>query len=183
MSIADKLTVIAGNVQKVYDAGYDAGKAEGGGTVIGLPTYETDVTFVSTTSSVVLTHNLNTQKFLVIGRVKEHDGTDLNTYRLSQVVAWSPDAYFQDAEYKLANGGTYNPFEYYVEGDVATGAYVFSVGSGNATATTPSSNVATLKASYVMQENTGNSFRLHPNNYFLINATWHFTVVDVSSIM
>ncbi len=31
MSIADKLTTIAENTTKVYDAGYEAGKAEGGG--------------------------------------------------------------------------------------------------------------------------------------------------------
>ena len=32
MSIADKLTTIAENMQKIYDAGYEAGKKAGGGS-------------------------------------------------------------------------------------------------------------------------------------------------------
>ena len=114
-SLADKLVLVAENQQRVYDAGYEAGQAAGGGSLGGLPTYETDITFVSKTNYAHITHNLNTKKFLVIGRVKEHDGNDLDTYKISQLVAWSPDAYFQNAQYNLANGGTYNPYEYFVE--------------------------------------------------------------------
>lgn len=39
MSIADKLTTIAENVQKVYDSGYNAGKAAGGGVETDSPLY------------------------------------------------------------------------------------------------------------------------------------------------
>ena len=179
MSIADKLTAIAENVEKVYEAG----KAAGGGTVIGLPTYETDVTYVSNAAAVSLVHNLNTQKFLLIGRVKEHDGTDLNAWRISQMIVWSPYAYFQNAQYNFANGGTYNPYEYWVDGDIATTGYIATVSAGSATATIPVASVVNRNKSGLMHTVTDNSFTLALNTYLLTGATWHFTVVDVSSIM
>ena len=201
MSIADKLTQIANKQQDVYDAGYSVGEFDGhafgynegytkgfadgqagGGAFAGLPTYETDVTYASTTSKITLTHNLNTQKFLLIGRVKEHDGTDLTTYRLSQVIAWSPYAFFQNAEFMLANGGTYNPYKYWVEGNVANTSCINVVGSGNATATVPQTTGVNRTLSAMLTA-TDNDFTIAPNNYLLCGATWHFTVIDVSSIM
>jgi hypothetical protein len=43
MSIAEKLTTIAENVSKVFQAGYDKGKAEGGGNVPNLFEYATKI--------------------------------------------------------------------------------------------------------------------------------------------
>lgn len=48
MSIADKLTTVTENVEKVYNAGYEKGKSEGGGGVGGILTnYATLVRFAS----------------------------------------------------------------------------------------------------------------------------------------
>ena len=182
-TLADKLVYIAENQQRVYDAGYAAGQAQGGGTLGGLPIYETDVTYTGRSSNITITHNLNTQKFLLIGRVKEHDGTDTNSYRASQVVVWSPYAYFQDADYPLAQGGTCNPYESFVVGDRAVGAYVSVVNNGSDTATAPAWASASLKRSVVLVRISDNDFLVTTNNFMLTNSTWHFTVVDVSSIM
>ena len=60
--IATKLTTIAENQQKVYDAGYIAGQANGGGAS-GI--YMAKVTPAKDMSEIVITHNLNTTDILL----------------------------------------------------------------------------------------------------------------------
>lgn len=177
VTVADKLTRIAYNERRVYDAGFAAGQ------INGLPTYEADITFVGSAASISITHNLGTQKFLLIGRVKEHDGTDVNPWRVSQVIVWSPYAFAQNAEYNLASGGTYNPYRAFVENDAVTGSYIRVVSNGGATSTGVATQEVARKKTQLLHACTDNAFTVALNSYLLAGATWHFTVVDVSSIM
>ena len=54
MSVAEKLQTIAENEQRVYDAGFNAGKAEGGGKKFTTGT----VTFTTEQTRQTITHNL-----------------------------------------------------------------------------------------------------------------------------
>ena len=167
-----------------YSVGYNDGYNVGyGDASAGLPTYETEITYTSSVASVAITHNLNSQKLLVIGRVKEHDGTDFVASRISQIVAWTPQAFFQNAVYNLANGGTYNPYQYWVEGNRSTGAYIRYVAAGSTSATYPSCVESSRQGSAAFPANDGKKVTIAPNGYLLPKSTWHFTVVDVSSIM